>query len=458
MSFDFKAISDACVKCGKCKPNCTIFKISGDETTGPRGFLDLVGAYDRGDLELDKTAKKIFESCFLCTNCVAECPSNLRVDSAIENIRHKIALKFGIAWYKRAFFWLLRHRKIMDLAAKMGHFFAPCAMKISEKNGQKSMRSKINFWLLKKERTLPTAAKKSFLNSHSEYINNNGDRTVGIFIGCMGNYAYTSIGEGLLTILKELKINAHLLKDQACCGAPAYFTGDLATVKANAKKNIAYFEKVLNSGVEAIIIPEATCSAMIKVDYEHVLEPEWQKRAVNLKDKIYMATEFFAKKTDLKNILKNRANSVATAKITYHDPCHARKMQGIFAEPRELLKEVYEIVEVKDCVSCCGFGGVTMQSDNYHLARKSGLNRAAQLNETGAKIVASECSACKMQLNNSLNLFAAKNAAKSSADKTSVKEINRTNSVATSHSQNHADEAMSALNPIELIAMALKRD
>eukprot|EP00792_Barthelona_sp_PAP020_P012649 TRINITY_DN7405_c0_g1_i1.p1 TRINITY_DN7405_c0_g1~~TRINITY_DN7405_c0_g1_i1.p1 ORF type:complete len:84 (-),score=15.31 TRINITY_DN7405_c0_g1_i1:151-402(-) len=62
--FDYTAISDDCVKCGKCKPVCTIFNINQDETTSPRGFIDLLGAYKRDELELDKTAKDIFESCF----------------------------------------------------------------------------------------------------------------------------------------------------------------------------------------------------------------------------------------------------------------------------------------------------------------------------------------------------------------------------------------------------------
>ena len=108
-NYNFSAVSDACVKCGKCKPNCTIYKISGDEVRSPRGFLDLLGAYNRGEIELDKDLKDVFESCFLCTNCVQDCPASLPTDTMIENVRADIAAKFGIAWYKRAFFWLLRN-------------------------------------------------------------------------------------------------------------------------------------------------------------------------------------------------------------------------------------------------------------------------------------------------------------------------------------------------------------
>lgn len=399
--YNFNTVSDACVKCGKCKPNCTIFKISGDEVRSPRGFLDLLGAYNRGELELDKNAKDIFESCFLCTNCVSECPSSLATDTMIENVRRDIALKFGIAWYKRLFFWLLRHRKVMDICASLGYVFQSCAFKVN--NGE--MRPRMSFPMVKKERLLPTASKKSFLNSHPEFINNGGEKAVGIFIGCMGNYAYIGIGEGLLKICKTLNLNAHLMKDQSCCAAPAYFTGDFNTVEVLAKKNIMYFEKVLEK-VDAIIIPEATCSAMIKVDYERFFanNEEWRERAKNVSKKIFLATEYFEKYTNLGEILSKIGLNSNKQTITYHDPCHAKKMQGVFREPRALLSKIYNIKEMNDTTSCCGFGGVTMQSEKYHLSRAAGLSRAETISATKAQCVSAECSACKMQLNNALHL------------------------------------------------------
>ena len=399
--FDFNAISDMCVKCGKCKPSCTIFKISGDEVRSPRGFLDLIGAYNRGEMKLDKNAKSIFESCFLCTNCVEACPASLPVDEMIENVRFDLAQKYGISWYKRLFFYLLRHRWIMDFAARLGYVFKSCGFKERDND---TMQPKFSLPMLKKERLLPNPSKKSFLNSHPEIIKN-GERQVGIFIGCMANYAYTDTGEGLLKILKELGISAHLMKKQLCCAAPAYFTGDFATVEANAKKNIAYFEKVLES-CEAIICPEATCSAMLKVDYERFFEHDehWKERAKKVMSKLYLATEYFVKFTNLEQILEQKTEGKEKPALVYHDPCHARKMQGVWREPRALLSRIFELKNSGDETSCCGFGGVTTQSQNYHLARAAGLSRANTLSKAGANVVSAECSACKMQLNNSLNL------------------------------------------------------
>jgi glycolate oxidase iron-sulfur subunit len=400
--FDFSATSDECVKCGKCIPVCTIHNVNGDEVTSPRGFIDLLGAYQRGDLELDKNAKDIFESCFLCTACVEVCPKSLPTDMVIEQVRADIAKKYGIAWYKKAFFLLLRHRWLNDLAFKLGWVFQTCGFKIQADID--SMSSRFNLPMLKADRLLPSLRKRSFLNSHPEQINNGGKRKVMVFIGCLGNYNYKGIGDSLLEILKVLEIDAFLAKEQKCCSAPAYFTGDFDTVDHNAKFNIEYFEKIIKEqGVEAIIVPEATCSAMLKIDYAHYFhnQPEWKARAEAISSKIFMATEWLEKHTHLEQLLASKKKD--TKVVTYHDPCHAKKMQGIHKEPRNLINQNYKIVEMSDPNACCGFGGVTMQSEKYHYAKAVGKTKAKMIEQTKADIVSSECSACRMQINASMN-------------------------------------------------------
>jgi glycolate oxidase iron-sulfur subunit len=255
--------------------------------------------------------------------------------------------------------------------------------------------------MLKADRLLPSLRKTSFLNSHAENINNGGKRKVAIFIGCLGNYNYVDVGNSLLEILEHLEIDAFLAKDQKCCSAPAYFTGDFYTVDYNAKFNIEYFES-FSKDVEAIIVPEATCSAMLKIDYEHYFhdQPEWKARAVALRDKIFMATEWLQHHTHLEQLLASKKKD--TKIVTYHDPCHAKKMQGIHMEPRNLISKNYNIVEMSDPNSCCGFGGVTMQSEKYHFAKAAGIPKADMINKTKADVVSAECSACRMQINSSL--------------------------------------------------------
>ena len=399
--FNYTDVTDDCIKCGKCIPTCTIHQVNGDEVTSPRGFLDLLGAYQRGELPLDENVKDIFESCFLCTACVETCPNDLPTDMVIEQVRNDIRKQYGLAWYKKAFFWLLRHRRVMDLAAKMGYVFQSCAFKIDE--AKSSMSPRFSLPMVKKERALPSSGKSSFLNSYPEEITHSGNGRVAIFIGCMGNYSYTSVGDSLVHILERLGVDVFIPKKQLCCGAPAYFTGDFDTVDYLISNNLDYFETWIDE-VDAIIIPEATCSAMIKIDWEHFLhdQPLKQERAKQIAKKVYMATEWLEENTQLKDILAKEGKQL-DALVTYHDPCHAKKMQGISEQPRTLIKQNYKMTEMSDSNRCCGFGGVTMQSEKYDFARAAGEPKAAMIAQTGAEIVSAECSACRMQISNSLH-------------------------------------------------------
>ncbi|MDR2789810.1 MAG: (Fe-S)-binding protein [Campylobacteraceae bacterium] len=402
MNFDFTKTSEACVKCGKCIPSCTIHQINADEVTSPRGFLELAGAYQRGELELDKNAKDIFEKCFLCTTCVSICPTSLPTDIAIENIRRDIAEKFGIAWFKRAYFFLLRHRKMMDFSLSLGAYFLPLLFKIDRE--AQSMRAR--FWLpYINKRVFPILNKKSFLNSHEQFIQNAPDKSLkaAVFAGCFSNYHYTKTAESLLEILKALKINVLLPKKQRCCGASAFFTGDFKTVDTLIRANVEYFETFLDA-VDAIIIPEATCAAMIKEDWERFMSEdiEMAKRIKKITAKVFMASEWLYKKTNLLEYLKS-LNITQKERITYHDPCHARKVLKIFKEPRALLAENYELSEMSDPAQCCGFGGVTMQSEKFELAKMAVKPKIEMIKETGAKILSAECGACRMQLTNAID-------------------------------------------------------
>jgi len=404
--FDYTKISDACIKCGKCIPTCTIHLINPDEATSPRGFIELLGAYRRGELELDINTKNIYESCFLCTNCTDLCPNDLPTDMIIEQVRAEIAEKFGIKWFKKAFFLLLRHRWLMNISFKLGFYFIPCAFKHLNTD---TIKSRISLPIFR-NRVFPSLKSVSFLNKYPSFIKNshkNRTKKVAIFIGCLANYNYTKIGDALVEILKEINVDVVIPKKQKCCGAPAYFTGDFETVDHLIRENLKYFETFIHD-VDAVLIPEATCSAMVKEDWERFVknnigDPLLLAKLEEYLPKIYMATEWLYNQDELKAKLKQIKKSDTL--VTYHDPCHARKVQGIFKEPRALLSYGHKMVEMEDPNRCCGFGGVTMQTEKYDYALAAGLPKAKMIEESGASIVSAECSACRIQLTNAIHQY-----------------------------------------------------
>lgn len=398
---DISSISSSCVKCAKCVPSCTIYQVNRDEVTSPRGFVDLLGVYSKNNLDLDRNLKNIFESCFLCTTCTTLCPQSIDTASMIQQSRIDIAEKFGIAWYKKFYFYLLKHRKLMDFVFSFTSFVAPCAFK---KSGDK-LRSRFNMSKFGKRTIFPFET-KSFLQKYKGLIeskNKKSNKKVAIFIGCLSNYNYTQVGDSLLFILDKLGIDTFIPK-QECCGAPAYFTGDIKSVLYLINKNLDLFEKFIDD-VDVVLVPEATCAAMIMVDWKHALE--YSKDAKNLArlnkilPKFQMATSYLYNQTNLLDLLKQSSKN--DIKITYHDPCHAKKVLNIYKEPRILLEQNYNFVEMKECDRCCGFGGVTIQSEKYHLAYNAGKAKAKNIEDSKASIVSSECSACRMQLNNALD-------------------------------------------------------
>ncbi len=400
--FKFSDISDMCIKCGKCIPGCTIHRVNPDEATSPRGFLDILKGVEEGDIEIDKTFKDTVESCFLCNQCVEVCPNSLPTDFMIENARNLVAKKYGIAWWKKAFFFMLRHRWAYDLISKLGFYFQTCGFKIEEE--KKSIRSRFSLPMLHKGRLLPAFRKTTFLKKYPENIKASGKRKVAIFIGCLANYNYVEVGDALVKILKFLDIDIFIPKKQACCGAPAYFTGDFDTTEYLIKKNIEYFETFIDD-VEAILIPEATCTAMIRKDWEeyikHYMDESWMNRYKKIQNKIFGTTEWLYKYTDLEKKLEEKHRKITT--LTYHDACHFGKVFNIKKEPRSLLNKVAEIKEMENPDYCCGFGGITIQSEKFHLARKEGLIKAEMIKKVDAEIVSAECSACRMQITEHLD-------------------------------------------------------
>ena len=63
----------------------------------------------------------------------------------------------------------------------------------------------------------------------------------------------------------------------------------------------------------------------------------------------------------------------------------------------------YPLIEMSDPDRCCGFGGVTMQTEKFHFAEAAGKPKAAMIRETKAHYVSAECSACRVQLSEAMN-------------------------------------------------------
>lgn len=99
------------------------------------------------------------------------------------------------------------------------------------------------------------------------------------------------------------------------------------------------------------------------------------------------------------------------APITYHDPCQIARNGGVMDEPRYILQHLTddfrEMSPDPRYNWCCGGGGglVALGEETLDFRMKSSKVKADQIQETGAKILATACENCQTQLSDLNNHY-----------------------------------------------------
>jgi len=148
-------------------------------------------------------------------------------------------------------------------------------------------------------------------------------------------------------------------------------------------------------GLDAIVSECGSCSAHLK-DYGDLLkgDPAHAQQAAALAKKIQSFSEF------LVAIGSKPSVGRLAGTVTYHDPCHlSSRFAKITAQPRKLLKSVAGMTytELPEADWCCGAAG--SYTFLHHQEATGVLDRKmANVEKTGAGILATECPACIMHL------------------------------------------------------------
>lgn len=167
---------------------------------------------------------------------------------------------------------------------------------------------------------------------------------------------------------------------------------------------------------EVIFVPEpkgrvlyftgcATCSTALKKEYPHLLQEMGEKteEALALSQKVLDISQYLMK-FDLGKMLKP-----AKGKVTYHDPCHLLRSQGVKDEPRALLRQIPELdfVEMAGADVCCGGGG-TFQWEHPRISENITAQKIENIEKTKANFVATACPGCRLQIFGNLKKMGSK--------------------------------------------------
>ncbi|MDR3543789.1 MAG: (Fe-S)-binding protein [Desulfosporosinus sp.] len=383
-----------CMKCGNCMAVCPIYKETRQEVGVARGKISLVEFILSGEVDMTERMADRFSLCTTCMACNTNCPCGVRFDKIILAARAEAVRKQGLHPVKKIAFTALKMQRMFDFGMKAGSVFQGVALKNIPDRHSKLARMRVDIGI-GKEKVFPMLSKKTLRSEFPEVITvKNPKMRVGFFTGCMINYFYTDIGRAVIEVLTENDIEVVIPRFQACCGIPASVNGDVGSARTLAKRNLRAFERM---GADALVVACSSGGTAWKHVFGELLEndPALKVLADKWAKKSYDISEFLIHQVPFK---KEGLGRVAR-KVTYHDPCHLIRGQGISKEPREILKSIpgVELIEMKEAGRCCGMAG-SFSLVHPDLSVQISDHKTADIAQTHTDTVATGCPACRMQL------------------------------------------------------------
>jgi len=205
------------------------------------------------------------------------------------------------------------------------------------------------------------------------------------FPGCYLSYdpRLKKVAAATAQILNRAGVDYGILgSKENCCGESIRKTGDEELFKRLARENIKTF---IDNGVNKILVSSPHCYHTFKNEY-----PEFRVdfEVIHISQFIFELIE--SGKLELKKDYGKR--------VAYHDPCYLGRHNGVYEEPREVLRRVpgLELKEMPDervDSLCCGGGGGRIWMETPKGERFSDL-RLEQAMASGAEVLVTSCPYC----------------------------------------------------------------
>ena len=384
-----------CMQCGKCRSVCPVFKEFGNELYVARGKNKLAEKLVSGDLQITKKVEDAINECLNCKTCSANCPAGVSPEHVVLRLRWYITTQKGLHFFKALIFRQLLWRK---WPITLGCAIVALAQRLLFGIGPKNpIRYLFPLFGFAKRRNFPQLALRSAQSMLPEVSPaKNGPRKmrVGYFTGCAGNLIYTNVATSVVDILTAYGYEVVIPKKQKCNGTPVLANGDYEGARRLMEHNFELFRQY---DLDAIVVACSSCGLSLKKEIKVFIDDSPELREFT--GKVWDINEFIEKHIEI----KPEQLGPLPYRVSYHDPCHMVRGQGIKDQPRNLLRQIpgVEFKEMKNADTCCGSAG-SYCITHYETSIKINDHKIKNIQEAGVDMVATGCPTCVMHIADNL--------------------------------------------------------
>ncbi len=397
-----QSLVDSCVHCGFCLATCPSYRVIGKEMDSPRGRIYLMNAINQSQANLDASTSAHFDSCLGCLACVSTCPSGVQYDRLLAatrpQVERNVPRSFGDRLLRGLIFNLFPYPGRLQLL--LPFFWVYQALGLQKLVRASGLLKRFFPRLAAMEAILPKITHQSFQGQQPDYIPAQTEKRyrVGVILGCVQRIFFSPVNEATVRVLTANGCEVVIPKGQGCCAALPAHQGQEDQAQALARQMIDSFA---DTDLDFIIINAAGCGHTLK-EYHHILadDPEYAEKARHFVAKVRDINEFLV---EIGLTTPLSALTDFPLPVVYQDACHLLHGQKISLQPRQLLRQIpgLTLKEPIDAALCCGSAGVynMLQPE---VAEELGRQKAQNLLQTGAKLIASANPGCSLQIQKQL--------------------------------------------------------
>jgi glycerol-3-phosphate dehydrogenase subunit C len=377
-------VFEVCHGCRMCFKYCdafpNLFKLIDDKHDG-----------DVSQLTRPET-RGVMDACFQCKLCEVECPYTPRSGHEFQLDFPKLVHRFQ-ALHRQDEEPTLRDKVLADPdgSAAFARLSFGLANAMNKVPAHRLMMEKVLG--IHRDKQLPDFAQQTFERWADEHdkiktLSPEHKPEAVLFQTCYVQNNEPQIGQDVLAVMEQNKVDVACVEGLGCCGMPAWERGDLAGVRERAKRNLDVLMPWVEAGAQVMVV-NPTCSMMMKSEYPELLEGRDRERAQRLSAAVRDTGEFL---WSIRNEPRFSTDFKSTPgeKVAYHAPCHLRA-QRVGFKGRDLLRKIPG-VKPEMTLECCGHDGTyAMKVETFEASARIGQKAFESLKASEAKVWSTEC-------------------------------------------------------------------